>query len=214
MNTVTARLGGYVKKVDLKKELKHLYQPSAREVVQVDVPAMNYLMIDGEGDPNTSRSFSEAVEVLFSISYALKFMVKKGAEEVDYGVMPLEGLWWADDMSIFNAADKSNWKWTLMIMQPSYITNKLVNAAMSDVRKKKNPDALTRVRFEPFAEGRSAQTMHIGPFSEEGPTIEQVHRFIHDCGSELSGKHHEIYLSDIRRGDPKKWKTIIRQSMK
>lgn len=101
-----------------------------------------------------------------------------------------------------------------MIMQPRYVTNELVDAAMSDVRKKKNPAAISSVRFEPFAEGRAAQTMHVGPFPEKGPTIEQVHRFIHDRGCELSGKHHEVYLSDIRRGDPKKWKTIIRQPMK
>lgn len=203
-----------MKKVDLKKELKSLYQAPTGQVVEVVVPEFCYLMIDGEGDPNKMRSFSEAVEVLFQLSYTLKFMLKKGPKAVDYGVMPLEGLWWADDMTTFNLVDKSNWKWTLMILQPSYITNELVDTAMSDVRKKKNPAAISRVRFELFAEGRVAQTMHVGPFSEEGPAIEQVHRFIHDSGRELSGKHHEVYLTDIRRGDPKKWKTIIRQPMK
>src|SRR5664279_5304750 len=104
-----------MKKLDLKKELKPLYQPSAKEVSVVDVPAMNYLMIDGEGDPNTAKSFADAVETLFPVSYAIKFKVKKGTLAIDYGVMPLEGLWWSDDMSSFTVADKSRWKWTVMI---------------------------------------------------------------------------------------------------
>src|SRR5271165_6933291 len=111
-----------MKKIDLKKELKHLYQPSTKEVVQVDVPTMNYFMVDGEGDPNTSKSYSEAVEVLFAISYAAKFKVKKGALAIDYGVMPLESLWWGEDLSRFTAADKSRWKWTAMILQPPFVT--------------------------------------------------------------------------------------------
>ena len=202
-----------MKKVDLRKELKHLYQPSKNEVVLVDVPVMNYLMIDGEGDPNTAQSYREALEVLYLLAYTLKFMVKKGSQAVDYAVMPLEGLWWADDMSTFNVEDKSNWKWTLMIMQPSYVDKAMVDVAIAEVKRKKNPVALPKVRFDAFAEGKSAQIMHVGPFSEEGPTIERVHSFINELGGKLSGKHHEIYLSDIRKADPKKWKTVIRQPM-
>jgi len=202
-----------MEKLDLKKELKHLYQPSTKEVARVEVPAMNYLMIDGEGDPNTSQAFKDAVEALFSLSYTLKFMVKKGATGLDYGVMPLEGLWWADDMSAFTEGDKSNWKWTAMIMQPDVITGELVAAAIADVRKKRNPAALPKVRFETWSEGVCAQIMHIGPFTEEGPTIEKVHSFIDACGCKRTGKHHEIYLSDIRKADPAKWKTVVRQSM-
>ena len=198
-----------MKKIDLKKELKHLYQPLAKEVVQIDVPIMIYLMVDGEGDPNTSQAYSDAVEVLFMVSYAVKFMVKKGASAIDYGVMPLEGLWWADDMSRFTTTDKSNWKWTMMIMQPSFVTQEIIDSAIADVKKKKNPPAISKLRLEAFAEGRCAQILHIGPFSEEGPTIEKVHQFI-DTKSKRAGKHHEIYLSDIRRADPSKWKTIIR----
>jgi hypothetical protein len=201
-----------MEKIDLKKDLKHLYQSSAKEVVEVDVPTMNYFMVDGEGDPNTSQSYSDAVEVLFMVSYAAKFLVKKGASAIDYGVMPLEGLWWADDLSKFSTNDKSNWKWTAMIMQPSFVTSEIVERAISDVTKKKNPAGIARVRLEPFSEGRCAQIMHIGPFSEEGPAIEKVHRFI-DSRGRRTGKHHEIYLSDIRKADPSKWKTIIRQPM-
>ena len=200
-------------KIDLKKELKQLYRPSAKEVVEVDVPAMNYLMVDGEGDPNTSQAYSDAVEALFSVSYAVKFMVKKGESAVDYAVMPLEGLWWADDMSKFTTADKSNWKWTMMIMQPSFAAPEVIGSAIAAVRKKKNPAAISKLRLEEFSEGRCAQIMHIGPFSEEGPTIAKVHGFI-ESRSRLTGKHHEIYLSDIRKADPAKWKTIIRQPMR
>jgi hypothetical protein len=203
-----------MQKIDLKKTLKHLYQPPMNKVMQVDVPPMHYLMVDGAGDPNTEKSYQEAVEALFTLAYTLKFMTKKGPLAMDYGVMPLEGLWWADDMAAFSVEDKSNWKWTLMIMQPDFITPEMTATVMAEVRKKKNPAALDKVRFELFAEGATAQTLHIGPFAEEGPTIERMHRFIADSGHQLAGKHHEIYLSDIRKADPKKWKTIIRQPMR
>lgn len=201
-----------MKKIDLKKELKHLYQPSAKEVVQVDVPTMNFLMVDGKGDPNTSQEYCEAIEALFAVSYTVKFMVKKGPLAIDYGVMPLEGLWWADDMSAFITQDKSNWKWTAMIVQPSFLTPEIIDRAIAEVRKKKNPTAISKLRLEAFSEGRCAQILHIGPFSEEGPAIEKVHQFI-DSRGKRTGKHHEIYLSDIRKADPAIWKTVVRQPM-
>ncbi len=199
-------------KVDLKKDFKHLYRPSAKNVVEVVVPTMNYLMIDGEGNPNTSPAYANAVEALFMVSYATKFMVKKGATAVDYAVMPLEGLWWADDMSRFSAEDKTNWKWTMMIMQPSFVSQQLIDCSIAEVKEKKKPAAITKMRFESFPEGRCAQILHIGPFSDEGPTIAMVHEFIDSRGKRI-GKHHEIYLTDIRKADPAKWKTIIRQPM-
>lgn len=203
-----------MEKIDLKKELKHLYQPSAKVVVQVDVPAMNYLMVDGKGDPNNSQEFADAITALFSVAYTIKFMLKKGVQAIDYGVMPLEALWWADDMSKFSGEDKSNWLWTAMIVQPLFVAEELVGVAIAEVKKKKNPAALSRLRFESFDEGLCAQTMHIGPFSEEGPTIEKVHRFIEEAGCTRVGKHHEIYLSDIRKAAPEKWKTVVRQPMR
>ncbi len=125
----------------------------------------------------------------------------------------MEGLWWADDMGAFSTEKKDDWKWTIMIMQPELITANLVDQAVEQVRKRKEAN-LSKIRFTSFAEGKAAQIMHIGPFSEEGPTIEKIHRFIRDNGLTLTGKHHEIYLSDIRRAAPEKWKTIIRQPMK
>lgn len=201
-----------MEKIDFKKMLKHLYQPTAKEVVMVEVPTMNYLMVDGEGDPNQSQSYCDAIAALFSVAYTVKFMVKKGALAIDYGVMPLEGLWWADDMATFSTGDKSHWQWTVMIMQPDFVTQEMVDQAVIEVRKKKDPPALSRLRFAALTEGECAQILHVGPFSEEGPTVEKVHRFI-DLRGKRRGKHHEIYLSDIRKTDPAKWRTVIRQPM-
>ncbi len=200
-----------MEKIDFKKEFKHLYNPSSKEPAIVDVPEMNFLMVDGEGDPNTAQEYKDAVEALYSVSYALKFMIKKSEVAVDYGVMPLEGLWWADDMTQFSVENKDIWKWTSMIMQPKYATKELFNKATEQVEKKKNLPALLKIRFESFNEGLSAQIMHIGPYSVEGPTIERLHDFIKEKGYELRGKHHEIYLADPRRSAPEKMKTVLRQ---
>lgn len=200
-------------KIDLKKEMKHLYQASAKAVVQVEVPPLKYLMVDGEGDPNTSPAYSQAVEALFSVSYTAKFMVKKGPQALDYSVMPLEGLWWADDMVVFADNDKAKWKWTMMILQPAFVADDIIDAALAEVRRKKKLPAIDRLRLESFSEGLCAQILHVGPFCDEGPSIERLHEYI-DTISSRTGKHHEIYLSDIRRADPKNWKTIIRQPMK
>ena len=203
----------FLKKIDLKKELKDLYNPSAKEVAIVDVPKMNFLMIDGSGDPNISQEYKDAAEALFSLSYTLKFMVKK-TEEVDYAVMPLEGLWWVDDMSKFSVKNKDEWKWRSMIMQPEQVTEDSVAKAIEELKKKKRLPALAKIRFEGFHEGKSAQIMYIGPFSDEGPTIQNIHEFIRKKEGTLEGKHHEIYLGDPRRVAPEKMKTIIRQPMK
>lgn len=200
-----------MKKIDFKKELKHLYKPTPKKVESVTVPVMNFLMIDGKGDPNTSQKFMDAIDALYPVAYALKFMVKKGGMEIDYGVLPLEGLWWADDMDNFSVDRKEDWKWALMIMQPEFIAPAMVEEAIEQVKSKKNPVSLPQLRFESYEEGEAAQIMHIGPFSEEGPTIEKVHAFIEENGYERRGRHHEIYLSDTRKADPAKWKTIIRQ---
>lgn len=199
-------------KLDLRKELKHLYGPSAKEVVEVEVPEMRFLMIDGEGDPNTSEVFKDAVEALFALSYALKFAVKKG-EGVDYGVMPLEGLWQTDGrQGSFEELqeDKDAWKWTLMMMQPEWVDGKLYERALASVERKKNLPGLHRIRLKAFGEGRAAQVMHVGPFSEEGPTIERIDSFIKERGGRMRGRHHEVYLSDLRRTVPEKLKTVIR----
>jgi len=202
-----------MEKIDLKKDLKQLYTASAKEVVQVNVPPLKYLMIDGMGDPNTSPEYAQAIEALFTVSYTAKFTVKKGPLAIDYAVMPLEGLWWADDMSAYVTADKTNWMWTMMILQPSFVGDDIIQTAIADAGRKKKLPAIDKLRLEEITEGPAAQVMHIGPFSEEGPTIARLHEFI-DARTGRTGKHHEIYLSDIRRTAPSKWKTILRQPMK
>ncbi|KTG30320.1 GyrI-like domain-containing protein [Haloferax profundi] len=196
--------------VDYKKELKELYRQSANEVSLVEVPTLHYLMIDGKGDPNTSPEFSAAVETLYPFSYAIRSIVK-AEREMKYVVMPLEGLWWADDMEAFDVEKKDEWQWTLLQMQPNVVTEDIVERAREDVSEKKDLPALSEVRYESFDEGLSAQTLHIGPYSEEGPTVERVHEFIEEQDYTRRGAHHEIYLSDMRRTDPEKLKTIIRQ---
>lgn len=203
-----------MEKIDYKNELKYLYKPSAKKVEIVNVPKINYLMVDGKGDPNIAQEYKDAVEVLFGLSYAIKFIIKRGDIGIDYGVMPLEGLWWVDDMSMFDIKNKDDWKWTSMMMQPELVTKEIVEQATEQVKIKKDPVALPKVRFESFTEGKVAQILHIGPFSEEGPTIEKVHKLIENDGYQLSGKHHEIYLSDIRKAAPEKWRTVIRQPVK
>ena len=202
-----------MEKIDLKKALKHLYSPSAKKVEMVDVPEMNCLMVDGEGDPNTSEAFQDAVGALYAVSYTLKFTFKQGDAPIDWTVMPLEGLWWTDDMAQFSVEDKSQWQWTLMIVQPEPVTPEAVAAAIEQAQRKKDLPALAELRFEGFHEGLSAQIMHIGPYSDEGPTIRKLHDFIRESGHELRGKHHEIYMGDPRRAAPEKLKTILRQPM-
>ncbi len=206
--------GKNMKKIDFKNELKEYYSGvSAKEFSIVDVPPLKFFMIDGRGYPGTSQEYQDAIQTLYPLSYTLKFMVKKKGK--DYVVMPLEGLWWADDMSVFSTElfekNKDAWKWTSMIMQPDFITQEMVDKTIKEVKEKKDPPALSKVRFDTFTEGLSAQILYFGPYSEEGPTIERMHNFIKDQGYELRGKHHEIYLSDPRRTKPERLKTIIRQ---
>lgn len=203
-----------MKKINLKKELKHLYGATGRGIVLIDVPKLNFLMIDGQGNPNTAQAYSNAVQALYTLSYTMKFMIKKGETAVDYGVMPLEGLWWTDDMADFSPDNKDIWQWTAMIMQPEWITAQLVEEAREQAAKKKSLSALPNVRFQAFEEGKAAQCLHVGSYADEAPTIKRLHQFILDQSLTLTGKHHEIYLSDPRRTVPGKLRTIIRQPVR
>ena len=197
---------------DFKREQRSLYQPSARDFVVVDVPPMKFLMIDGHGDPNTAQEYADALETLYAVAYKLKFASKKKLER-DYVVPPLEGLWWADDMETFTIRrDKSTWDWTMMIMQPEWITEEMFEEAVKQVEKQKNPPALPKLRLETYHEGLSVQILHIGSYDAEGPTLHRMHyEFIPQNGYELQGKHHEIYLSDPRKVAPDKLRTVLRQ---
>lgn len=201
-----------MEKLDLKKDLKYLYEPSSKSFSVVDVPAMNFIMIDGHGNPNTSVEYAEAIQALYSSAYTLKFMIKKELG-VDYPVMASEGLWWMEDMREFSVARKDDWKWTMMIMQPEIVTSGLFFLAVAEAAKKKEIPALARLRFQTFQEGKAAQIMYFGPYAEEGPTIARLHKFIEESGYVRDGKHHEIYLGDPRRSAPEKLRTTIRQPM-
>ena len=198
-------------KVDLKKSLD-AYRAKVGQFRVLDVPDLQYLMIDGHGNPNTSPVFAEAVETLYPVAYALKFASKRGLGR-DFVVMPLEGQWWADDMDSFTAArDKSRWDWTLMIMQPDWIDGDLFAAAVEQVRAKSRPPRLDGLRLEPLSEGRCVQTLHVGAFDDEADVLARMHdEFIPGNGLHMVGKHHEIYLSDTRRVAPEKQRTILRQ---
>jgi hypothetical protein len=197
-------------KMDYKKQYQELYNAKARpELVQV--PPLNYLMIDGEGDPNTSQAYRDSVETLFALSYTLKFMIKKAAGGADYGVLPLEGLWWSEPIEEFSLARKDNWKWTSMIMQPGLVTEELVELAKQQASSKKELPSLHLVRYAQLQEGSCVQLMHTGPYSEEEPTIALLHSFIREQGLRMTGKHHEIYLNDARRSAPERLRTVIRQ---
>ena len=198
-------------KIDLKKTLDS-YRARTGEFRILDVPPLQYLMIDGHGDPNTAPEYTAAVEAIYPLAYTLKFASKQLGR--DFTVMPLEGLWWADDAAAFTTArDKSAWHWTLMILQPDWITAELFETAVAKVASKKDaPRSLGAVRLESLDEGRCVQTLHLGPFDEEGPTLAAMHdEFIPSHGLRMSGRHHEIYLSDLRRVAPSKLRTILRQ---
>jgi hypothetical protein len=203
--------------VDLKKTHKTLFSPP-REPVMVDVPELAFLMVDGSGDPN-GPGFGDAIQALYGASYTLKFQVKKEAPELDYGVAPLEGLWWvpgglSDPRNGDVVIDKEKFEWTAMIMQPEVVTGERLERAVAELLRKKGndaPAALARVRLERFAEGRSAQVMHFGPYADEGPTIQRLHEFIAERGCRPHGRHHEIYLGDPRRCAPEKLRTVVRQ---
>lgn len=200
-------------KIDLKKQYKFFFSAKPDKPVIVDVPEFKYLMIDGHGNPNTTPLFKTAVEKLYSLSYTIKFLVKKSYPEKDYTVAPLSGLWWCSAMTEFSIENKSEWLWTLMIMQPDFVDLKLFTEGLQNAEAKKKI-SFDEVRFEVYSEGMSAQILHLGPFSEEKPTIDRLHNFIEDSGYEKHLKHHEIYLSDPRKTEPEKFKTIIRQPVK
>jgi hypothetical protein len=200
-----------VSKIDFKKTLDS-YKSKHHQIQIIDMPKMQYLMIDGHGDPNSSEDFKNAIEALYPVAYKLKFASKIELGK-DYVVMPLEGLWWAEDMSSFTTdRDKSKWDFTLMIMQPDWITKEMFEQAVQKVKEKSPPAKLNQIRFEVLDEGKCVQTLHIGSFDDEAEILAEIHdKFVPENKLKLSGKHHEIYLSDFRKVSPDKLRTILRQ---
>ncbi len=198
-------------KIDFKKTLDG-YQATRDQFRIVHLPDLQYLMIDGHGDPNTSPDYTEAVRALYPVAYKLKFASKRDLER-DYVVPPLEGLWWAEDMDAFTASrDKSRWDWTMMILAPAWIDQQMFDTAVEQAGAKDRPTRLGDVRLETLSEGRCVQTLHIGSFDDEAAVLARMHhKFIPDNGLCLVGKHHEIYFSDPRKSAPEKLRTILRQ---
>ena len=201
-------------KLDFRKEFKELYNPSSKEFSIVDVPRLSFLMVDGAGDPNTARTYREAVEALYAVAYALKFASKKELGK-DYVVPPLEGLWSALDPSAFERAAKDEWQWTMLIMQPPWITSDMATDAIASATAKKDLPALPLLRLDDFAEGRSVQILHIGSYADEAPTLRRLHsEYMPAHDLDFNGRHHEVYLSDPRKTAAAKLKTILRQPVK
>jgi hypothetical protein len=199
-------------KVDFKKTLKQLYNPKEGNFHLVEVPPMNFLMIDGIGDPNKSIDYQRAIDALYTLSYGLKFSLKP--QGYDHIVPPLEGLWWMENLENFSLANKDQWEWTMMIMQPDWINLEWVEKARKNAMMKKDNPLLEKVRFDCFTEGLSVQFLYIGSYDNEAPRIAEMHEYISNNGYQTNGKHHEIYLGDPRKTSPDRLKTILRQPVR
>jgi hypothetical protein len=198
-------------KVDLKKELDS-YAARRGEIRLVEVPPLSYLAVDGQGDPNAAREYADALAALYPVAYRLKAASKQRLGR-DYVVPPLEALWWADDLAAFTwARDKSAWRWTAMLLVPHWVETAMVGEAIAAVAATKRPAALEKLRLAVLEEGLCAQTLHVGPYDAEGEVLAELHeRFIPQAGLRMTGRHHEIYLSDARRTAPAKLRTVLRQ---
>lgn len=203
-------------KIDFKKTLKAFYNPKPKKYEIIEIPKMNFIMIDGIGKPGTSAAYLDSLAALYPIAYKAKFLAK--AKDQDYVVPPLQALWWAEDMTDFVTGNMDNWQWTLMLMQPDWVSEEMIAEARAIANKKNPPKLLTKVRFESYEEGLVAQYLHIGSYADEAPILKYMHeKYIPELGYKLPSlaaqisKHHEIYLSDPRRVAPQKLKTILRQ---
>jgi len=203
------------KAFDYKKEYKNLYMPKNKPVL-IEVPSMNFIMVDGQGDPNNNEEFQKAVEVLYGLSFAIKMSKMKGDQPegyFEYTVPPLEGLWWIND-GIFSFEQRENWEWMLMIRQPDFVTKEVFIWACNHVKTKKPGLSIEGAKFEAYDEGLCVQMMHIGPYASEPETMALMTDFINAEGLwdrvGKDGKHHEIYLSDPRKCKPEKMKTVLR----
>ncbi|MFD0854657.1 GyrI-like domain-containing protein [Actinomadura adrarensis] len=196
---------------DVKRELKPYYAPTNSDWTLVDVPAQQFIAVDGNGDPNTSADYARAVEALYTVAYTVKFTSKRTLGR-DFVVGPLEGLWWSDDPEVFITRDKDAWHWRMLISQPGWITEDHIDEARRAALAKKGLPAISTVRHQALHEGTSAQLLHVGPYDDEGPVLARLHHeYLAANDLRMTGLHHEIYLSDPRRTAPAKLKTVLRQ---
>lgn len=203
-----------MKTIDFRKESAYKAKP---EPQIVDVPKMQFVMVDGSGAPENNQQFVDSMAILYGIVYTIKFWDKKHPAPKDYAkftLTPLEALWWQTDNKLFDNAKLDDWRWTVMIRLPEFVTSELFMAVVNELIEKKESDMYMRARLETFTEGTCAQLLHIGPYDKEEPNILKLHNYAKEAGYQLSGKHHELYFSDPRRTAPEKLKTIIRQPVK
>ena len=200
--------------IDFRKTLERLYNPPIGEFASVEVPPMQFVKVDGEGDPNTAPAYRSAVEWLYGVSYAMKFAAKAELGK-DYVVPPLEGVWWADDPMSFVMRQKDRWRWTMMIMAPDFVVPAMFENALAKTARKHRRPPPQSLRLEPYDEGLSLQTLHVGSYDDEGPILARLHaEVMPNREMTFNGPHHEIYLSDPRRTEPARLKTILRQPVK
>ncbi len=199
--------------IDLKTQYKNLYKPSPEIFSVVFVPMFKFLMIDGSGDPNESSEYSKCVDTLFSTAYILKFKLKAQTPSLDYVVMPLESLWWAEDMSAFPEGERSQWQWTVMIMVPESVTEQQFEESRKEAKERKKMLPFDRMRLSAFEEGNAIQTMHHGPYSEETELLQRMSTAMRELGLKPAGNHHEIYLNDPRTTAPDKLRTVLRHAV-
>jgi len=198
-------------KYDIKRDLKQCYGATNTAWQLAEVPRQQFVAVEGHGDPNTSALYAEAVEALFSVAYTIKF-ASKNALDRDFVVGPLEGLWWADDPAAFTTREKDAWSWRLLIAQPDWVTETMIDDARQSALAKRALSAIDTLHHHVLEEGTSAQLLHVGPYDDEGPALERLHhQYLLENGLRLAGLHHEIYLSDARRTEPAKLRTILRQ---
>ena len=201
-------------KFDFRKSYPELYSPGRRDFTLVQVPPLQFLAVDGHGNPNTSEDYAQALECLYPVAYALKFRSKNELEQ-DFTVAPLEGLWRAGDPEAFARGDKDSWDWTMLLAQPEWITAAMVAEAVESVSVKKGLPGLERVRLLPLEEGLSAQILFTGPYDDEAPVLARLHRiWMPEHELTFNGDHHEVYLNDPRRTAPEKLRTVLRQPVR
>lgn len=201
-------------KYDIKRDPKYHYGAKNRTWGLVEVPLQQFIAVEGHGNPNTSADYTAAVEALFTVAYTIKFDSKQNLGK-DFAVGPLEGLWWADDPSVFVTRDKAAWSWRLMISQPDWVDVAMIERARETAASKKDSPAIADVHHHALEEGICAQLLHIGSYDDEAPVLYDLHhRFVPENGLRLWGLHHEIYLSDPRRTAPDRLRTILRQPVR
>ena len=196
-----------MQKIDVVKAHRAEYaQPKSPVLLRIE-PAQ-YLAHEGEGDPN-GPGFAEAIGALYGAAFTIK--MRKKREGTDYTVAPLEALWWTPGDSPFLPGSKYSWRWTALIRTPELVTAGDLEIALAELERKGKGPAVQGVRLQRLEEGECVQVLHLGPYSAEPPSIEALHAFAAQQGRTLTGRHHEIYLSDPRRVPPERLKTILRQ---